>query len=126
LIKPRSLKSSKAISELFTGGNSVIANDLFAKFLYVQDTDSKGEASISIAYSVPKKRIPSAVNRNRVKRLLRAACQAVFKEGNIPVQNGRLEMILVYKSEILKDYHSIFKDTQTIFNKIGRKLQAIR
>lgn len=70
------LKSKLVIDKLFAGGNGSFAMfPLRTVFMKVpKDTDDRqdiGAAPVSILISVPKKRFHHAVDRNRVKRLVR-------------------------------------------------------
>ena len=63
------LKSTKAITALFTEGNSV------AKFpvrIYYQRFESGNQPTL-VGVSVSKRNFKNAVDRNRIKRLLRVA-----------------------------------------------------
>ena len=66
--KQDKLKSKKAIEQLFIEGVSVSSYPLRMVFL---KKEHDGEFPIQLGISIPKKRIPKAVGRNRVKRVLR-------------------------------------------------------
>lgn len=66
--KQDKLKSKKAIEQLFIEGVSVSSYPLRMVFL---KKEHQGEFPIQLGISIPKKRIPKAVGRNRVKRVLR-------------------------------------------------------
>ncbi|AOW21149.1 ribonuclease P protein component [Urechidicola croceus] len=68
--KEEKLKSQKQIENLFVEGLSLKKFPLRMKYLRVE-TDSK--LPIKVAFSVPKRNVKLAVNRNRIKRLLREA-----------------------------------------------------
>lgn len=65
--KKEKLKSKKRITQLFAEGRSVSIYPI--KLIYLE---TKGqEAAIQVGVAVPKKNFKSAVERNRIKRLLR-------------------------------------------------------
>ena len=66
--KEERLKSKKQIEQLFAEGESVKSYPL--RFVYLQ-TDNRSEDLIRVGFSVPKRNIKLAVNRIRIKRLLR-------------------------------------------------------
>ncbi|WP_445749080.1 ribonuclease P protein component [Polaribacter sp.] len=66
--KQERLKSRKLIEKLFTDGKSVKNFPLRMVFLQVQHTST---FPIQAAFSVPKRNFKRAVDRNRIKRLLR-------------------------------------------------------
>ena len=72
------LKSKLIIDRLFAGGNGSFASfPLRTVYMRVEknddSTDGTPEPPVSILISVPKKRFHNAVDRNRVKRLVREA-----------------------------------------------------
>lgn len=66
--KQERLKSRKLIELLFTNGKSVKSFPLRMVFLEVSQTS---KFPIQAAFSVPKRSFKKAVDRNRIKRLLR-------------------------------------------------------
>lgn len=66
--KEEKLKSKKAIELLFSEGNRVKSHPFQLIFLQKEHTS---EFPIKIGFSVPKRSIKLAVNRNRIKRLMR-------------------------------------------------------
>ena len=65
--KEEKLKSKKQIEQLFAEGKIVKEFPILMKFLKTDVNDFP----IKVAFSVPKKNFKLAVNRNRIKRLLR-------------------------------------------------------
>lgn len=68
--KYEKLKSKKLIEKLFNDGNSISAYPL--KLIYLQ-IDHEGQYPIQTGVSVSKRKFKNAVNRNRIKRLVREA-----------------------------------------------------
>ena len=68
--KEERLKSRKLIGELYTRGNAVKAYPLRMVFLQI---DHHSNFPAKAAVSVPKRNFKKAVDRNRIKRLLREA-----------------------------------------------------
>lgn len=78
--KEEKLKSRKQIGRLFVEGNSLKEFPLRIKFLKLSDS----EVSAKIAFSVPKRNFKLAVDRIRIKRLLRESYRKnkhLFQEG---------------------------------------------
>lgn len=67
------LKGKKQIEELFTSGHSVGAFPL--RLVYLES-----DSTHKIGVSVSKKHFKNAVDRNRIKRLLRVALEGSFSE----------------------------------------------
>ena len=78
--KEEKLKSKKLIDLLFAEGKSVKSFPL--KLIYTS-YDQTDEASLRTAVSVPKKLVKTAVQRNRIKRLMRE----VFRKNKYLVTN---------------------------------------
>ncbi|WP_318310993.1 ribonuclease P protein component [Flagellimonas crocea] len=68
--KKEKLTNKKLFEALFTEGKNLQAFPV--KLIYL-NTDHKDGASIKVAVVAPKKRFKTAVERNRIKRLLREA-----------------------------------------------------
>jgi len=84
--KQERLKSKKLIGELFTKGKSLKAFPL--RMVYLQ-TEHTSNYPAQVAVSVPKRNFKKAVDRNKIKRLLR--------------ESYRLEKQIVY-SNLEKPY----------------------
>lgn len=68
--KSERLFLQKAIERLFSNGQSFLSYPL--RIIYLPDNEIQNSSSgIAVLISVPKKRIKLAVNRNRIKRLIR-------------------------------------------------------
>ncbi len=68
--KEEKLKSKKLIEQLFEKGDSFTKFPLRIKFL---KTDHHSENVIQASFSAPKRKFKKAVDRNKVKRLMREA-----------------------------------------------------
>ena len=68
--KKEKLKSKKLIEELFEKGDSFTKFPLRLKFLKVRHSSKN---MIQASFSAPKRKFKKAVDRNRVKRLMREA-----------------------------------------------------
>lgn len=66
--KKEKLKSRKTIERIFQEGKSITK---FPVKLYYLSADNDEDTKIKTAVTVPKKNFRSAVDRNRIKRLLR-------------------------------------------------------
>ncbi len=65
--KNERITSRNTIISLFSSGKAVKAFPLYAKYIFVPEQ----EVSCQILISVSKKKVKLAVNRNRIKRLVR-------------------------------------------------------
>ena len=111
------LKSKQQIEQLFVEGNSFIEFPLKVVWRWTQATGS----TVQIAVSVPKKKLPKAVHRNQMKRLLRESYRQ---------QNQVLKSMVVEKGKKLQMMF-IFLDTQLwdfpdLDNKISVTLERLQ
>ena len=111
------LKSKQQIEQLFVEGDSFIEFPLKVVWRWTQATGS----TVQIAVSVPKKKLPKAVHRNQMKRLLRESYRQ---------QNQVLKSMVVEKGKKLQMMF-IFLDTQLwdfpdLDNKISVTLERLQ
>jgi ribonuclease P protein component len=69
LAKKERLKSKKAIAELFSHSSSFGKNPL--RIIWRIESNSAPESLLKVLVAVPKRRVRKAVQRNRIKRLIR-------------------------------------------------------
>jgi len=98
------LKSSKAISELFTKNKQVKAYPLMA--VYDSTIALENHPSLRVGFSVPKKKIPKAVNRNLIKRRMIEAFRLNTSglKTSLEKQNQYLSAMFVYTSADISNY----------------------
>lgn len=108
------LKSKKLIEKLFAEGQAVSAFPLRLIFLKEGESNKAG-------VSVSKRNFKNAVDRNRIKRLLREAYRHnknMLMDNNV---DGYALMIL-YISKDLPDYNLVNSKTQVLFSKFLDKI----
>ena len=112
LSKEEKLKSRKLIEKLFVEGDSLKEYPLRLKYLRIRDENN----SIKVAFSVPKRNFKLAVDRNRIKRLLRESYRknkAVFVEGLI----GEYILMFMYTDRIEWSQVDLDKKILRLMNK---------
>ena len=103
--KEEKLKSSKLIEKLFSEGKSLKAYPL--KLVYAP-VDSDENGNIQAGFSVPKRLVKTAVERNRTKRLLRE----VYRKNKYLVSNDlntSFAFMFIYINKNLSDYETLEK-----------------
>ncbi len=105
------LKSKKAITELFISGDSL--KEFPLRLRYLRDLDSE-EDQIKVAISVPKRSFKSAVDRNRIKRLIREA----YRKNKTSVK-GSWNLMFIYTDNKEWNYHSLEKKIIALLDKFS-------
>lgn len=118
--KNQKLKSRKAIAQLFIEGQSVKSFPI--KMIYLP-IDKEEISETKVAFSVPKRNFKLAVDRNRVKRLLREAYrlhQYEFFDGN----NQNYHIMFIYMSNKMPTYLEVESKLNKLFLKFKSSLTS--
>ncbi|QXP60616.1 ribonuclease P protein component [Olleya sp. HaHaR_3_96] len=115
--KHEKLKSQKAIEKLFVEGNSVSAYPL--RLVY-----SKNEDSLKVGVSASKRNFKKAVDRIRVKRLLREGYR-LNKKLLIDQNIGQYTLMILYISKEMPDFETIDKKMKVLFNKFTDQISKL-
>lgn len=115
--KEYKLCSKKAITQLFSDGKQLKKYPL--RLLYLQ-TELSTQKSFQIVVSVPKRQFKRAVDRNKVKRLMR---EAVRKNKTILEDKWqdyplKMALFLVYTSNKIIPYKKMEKEIQSLFQRL--------
>ena len=103
--KKERLKNKVEIESLFSDGNRFFEYP----FNVIWKVDSNSDSTLKMAVSVPKKKIPNATDRNKIKRLVREA----FRKNKTIIQqaleskNVKLHLMLVYSQSNIKSISEI-------------------
>ncbi|SFW29328.1 ribonuclease P protein component [Sinomicrobium oceani] len=98
--KAEKLKSKKLIGKLFSEGKSVSRFPL--RLVYVK-TELPGATGVQVAVSVSKRRFRKAVDRNRIKRLLRETYR-LNKQGVTDRAGASFAFMILYLGKEIPDY----------------------
>ncbi|MFP4046275.1 MAG: ribonuclease P protein component [Bacteroidales bacterium] len=125
--KEERLKSREQILSLFKEGNTTKAGNI--KLIWKYDKLPKSETNspyIKVGFSVPKRKIKKAVQRNRIKRKLREIyrLQKDILLDSLKNKNIKLNLFVIYLAEVDFSYHHMEKNfisaakkmTDTILN----------
>lgn len=118
--KSEKLKSKKQISLLFTNGEVAKAYPLRAHFI---QSDRFQDSNIKIGFSVSKKNFKRAVDRNKVKRLMRESYrkQSYILKEHINSDISLTIMFIYGKNEILS-YTRIYAKMSKLLTQIASKM----
>jgi ribonuclease P protein component len=116
LKKHEILRSKKNIKELFDNGSSFFIYPFKVYYLYVENQDAN-----MVLFSVPKKHLKHAVDRNLVRRRLKEAYRlnkSMIKSGtDIPFS---LSLTLIYIAESVISYADIESKLKQVFVRLNK------
>jgi ribonuclease P protein component len=117
LPRSKSLKSKLLINKLFKEGQSLVAYPLRMVYL---TTDYEMNEPFLTGFSVPKKKFKHAVDRNRIKRLMRESFR--LQQHNLKL-SGKTVMMWVYLCKEMPRYNLIYQKMAEIIDEFN-DLQA--
>jgi ribonuclease P protein component len=112
------LKSKKAIEELFIKGQSVSVFPLHLIFI-----NTNQEVSNKVAVSVSKKNFKNAVDRNRIKRLLRESYR-LNKSSYFNNITTHYALMILYIGTDKPTFQEIETAMNILFEKFRKKISA--
>ena len=133
LTKTERLTSQLVIDKLFAGGNASMAA-FPLRIVYMQMERQEGsqqwdgvqQPPVSILVSVPKKRFRHAVDRNRMKRLVREAYRLNkhILWNALQEKNFRLAIAFVCITDTLPTFRSVNKSMRKALIRIGERVEG--
>lgn len=120
LTQQERLKSSQSIKAVMDQKNVAYAFPLKCFFRIVTGSDNLSK----IAVIVSKRRFKHAVDRNRVKRLVREAYR--LQKNSLVLENLSLELCWMFVGKELPDYILVYESVSKIIRKINLTLQEGR
>lgn len=120
--KEERVTGEKRIENLFTNGSAFIAYPLRVVYL---ETAATSRFPLSVLISIPKKRIKSAVKRNRMKRLVREAYRLnkhLFYGEEIP-ENYHLDVAFIYVKDELSEFGAVEKAMRKALSELIKKVK---
>lgn len=133
LTKTERLTSQLVTDKLFAGGNASMAA-FPLRIVYMQMEKQEGsqqldgvqQPPVSILVSVPKKRFRHAVDRNRMKRLVREAYRLNkhILWNALQEKNFRLAIAFVCITDTLPTFRSVNKSMRKALIRIGERVEG--
>lgn len=116
------LKSKKQIARLFDEGKTIRQFPLSCFYIVNQ----KEGHPLQTAISVPRKKFPKAVDRNRIKRLIKESYRLNKESLYCSLQNNKLtlQLILIYNPAKHLSYNDIDKSVKRILQKLESSLAS--
>jgi ribonuclease P protein component len=118
---PRSkrLKSRKSIAFLFANAQGVSVDNIRA----LHQLESFPGGGVLVGFSAPSKLFRLAVQRNRVKRLMREAwrLQQTGLRDHFEGKPDRLIIFLIYRAKVMPDQATVMKQVGMIIQKLEQR-----
>jgi ribonuclease P protein component len=120
------LKHRKKIESLFQSGKSFSQYPLRVVYSISSATEDITLGNIQIAFSVPKKKFKSAVDRNRIKRLMREAYRLQIGTLRKICEENRisLQAMLIFTSTTMPDLNQVLISSDKIWQRLEKELNA--
>ena len=116
--KKEKLKSQKLIEQLFSEGKSVSAFPL--KLIYLK-TEFKDDIQFKTGVSTSKRNFKNAVDRNRIKRLLRESYR-LNKAAYFNNISGSYALMILYISKDGTDFDSVETKMKQLLEAFSKKV----
>ena len=114
--KEERLKSRKQTELLFSEGKKFTINP----FRIHYSLDKAEKSSLQFGAGVSKRNFKKAVDRNRIKRVIREAyrLQKKIVKEKLDEENYQLVLFLIYTGKELPDYNDVYEKTGKILDKL--------
>jgi ribonuclease P protein component len=115
--KNERLKSRKSIEQLFSEGKKIVITPF--RVLYML-TRTEEKSSLLFGTGVSAKNFKKAVDRNRIKRLMREAYRLQKKnlQEKIEANKIQLNVFFIYTGRELPEYDEVYKKMSIVLNKL--------
>lgn len=119
--KEYKLCSKKLIDEIFNDGERMSSFPFSISF---KETTLKSTVNFQIVISVPKRIFKHAVDRNRIKRLIRESVRKnkLILETTLRKENKQIALILIYRHKDCLDYAQLERKTKKAFLNLTERL----
>jgi ribonuclease P protein component len=121
LSKPERLRNVKQIDFLFKNATSIKGFPLVFSYLLFEKPQ---QAQIQALFAAPKRNFKKAVDRNRIKRVMRDRLRLLKPELTEALNGKYIQFALIYTSRELPDYLSIDKSLKKIIAKLHDSTRA--
>ncbi|OQA01392.1 MAG: ribonuclease P [Bacteroidetes bacterium ADurb.Bin408] len=120
--KSEKLRSKKIMDELFAHGNCFYFEPFKVYWMFSGEIEAKAQVLINAS----KKKIKRAVDRNKMKRLIREAYRLNKQPfyNSLDIQNKKCVMAILYTSKRLSDYKLIENKIILILQRLQKEFNT--
>ena len=124
LKKDERLKRRKVIEKLFSEGRAVASFPIRVQY---KVDDPLLTVSLQAGFSVSSRNFKKAVDRNRIKRLMREAyrLQKAPLEQALQTKQQKLALFLIYTGKELPNYALVREKIEVVLRKLLQTIQAV-
>lgn len=121
--KKQKLKSRKAIGQLFANGKVINATPVKMLWHFSEGHKPNG-SSLKASVSASKRFFKKAVQRNRIKRLMREAwrLQKTSLEAAVGSSNLSIDVMLIYIGSEMPEYSTVFDSVGLLIQKLSNRV----
>lgn len=122
--KEERINSQLLIDKLFGGGNTAMTVFPLRAILMVEDAEDDSNCPVKVLISVPKKRLHLAIERNRMKRLVREAYRLHKHDlwDMATIKRKRVSLAFVFIGEQLFSQEKITKSVMKLLTRTAEQL----
>lgn len=122
LKKAERLKRRKIIEQLFSEGRAVTAFPIRVQYKLIEESET---ASLQAGFSASSRNFKRAVDRNRIKRLMREAyrLQKAPLEQALQTKKRQLALFLIYTGRELPPYALVQEKVGLVLKKLLQSIQ---
>ena len=123
--KSERLKSRKTISLLFQKGRTIRKHPLRIRWVCV---DHNGDFPVQATFSIPKRLVPKAVNRNTIKRKIKEAYRLNkhLLYNALEGSDKKFAIIFIYQEKTIPDYQDIEFLINNVIPEIANALNSYK
>jgi len=120
--KKERLKSRKQIELLFGEGKKFSISPFRVHYLFNELTNPQIEFGVGVG----NKNFKKAVDRNRIKRLVREAyrLQKINLYQKVKEKKGQLNIFIIYTGKVIPEYKEVFVQMNKILEKLGHLIDT--
>jgi ribonuclease P protein component len=124
LKKKEILRSKILIDQLFSEGKKTSVSNFRLIYILSENEDNK-DPNFQFIFSVPKKNIKLAVNRNKIKRRMKEVVRHNKHAYSEQLNNKKLYLAVIFTEKEIKSYQEIENSIKTGLDKVFLSLNLL-